>query len=108
MTSTMPADSTDLELELDPTAAMRKALAERAHPGENRFWRVVLRKARTNPITVSLREFETTHRNPNFSREIGYDFAIADVDSIVEKANDVLTRVSNYHAVIGDHIGGTE
>lgn len=70
--------------------------------GSRRFWNIKHRAHRTEPVVVELRESTAgANKNLSFSRVIGFDYTIADIDSVKEAAERVRIRVGNIDAVVG-------
>ena len=71
--------------------------------GEDRWWQVKHNpKSRTKPIVLNLME-SVTPGHKAMSRIIGFEFGIASVKDLTEKAELVLARVSDYDKIVGSY-----
>lgn len=72
-------------------------------PGVDRFWKVSHQpRNRANPMRVELRESIVPGRT-NMSTLVGYENTVASAKAIAEAANLVLTRVGDYHRLVGEY-----
>lgn len=70
-------------------------------PGPDRFWTVEFDgKYRKTPIRIELREYINT--TGTMSKAIGKEYTIANPQSVADTATEILTRVANYGAVVGE------
>lgn len=70
-------------------------------PGPDRFWSVEFDgKYRKTPIRIELREY--INDTSSMSKAIGKEYTIANPQSVADTATEILARVANYGAVVGE------